>query len=156
MKGPTMCSVHDAAAYILAKQGPMTAMKLQKLCYYAQAWSLVWEQQELFPEEFEAWANGPVVRELYDRHRGQFQVSTWPSGEPTNLTPDQAATVDAVLEAYGKLTARQLSELTHREFPWREARGSMPATERSSHVIGKAVMQDFYASLVTREDAEDI
>ena len=33
-------SVHDVAAYILKKQGEMSAMKLQKLVYYSQAWSL--------------------------------------------------------------------------------------------------------------------
>ena len=37
-----MASAHDVAAYILKKLGPMTAMKLQKLVYYCQAWSLVW------------------------------------------------------------------------------------------------------------------
>ena len=36
MEGATV-SVHDVAAYILEKQGPMTAMKLEKLVYYAQA-----------------------------------------------------------------------------------------------------------------------
>ena len=61
-----MVSAHDVAAYILRKQGPLSAMKLQKLVYYAQAWSTVWDDQPLFSEAVEAWANGPVVRELYD------------------------------------------------------------------------------------------
>ncbi len=34
-----MATVHDVAAYILEKRGPMTTMKLQKLVYYSQAWS---------------------------------------------------------------------------------------------------------------------
>ena len=34
-----MASVFDAAAYILEKKGEMTTLKLQKLVYYAQAWS---------------------------------------------------------------------------------------------------------------------
>jgi hypothetical protein len=33
--------VHDVAAFILQHQGEMTAMKLQKLVYYSQVWSLV-------------------------------------------------------------------------------------------------------------------
>lgn len=32
-----MADVFDVAAYILQRQGRMTTMKLQKLCYYAQA-----------------------------------------------------------------------------------------------------------------------
>ena len=59
-----MASVFDVAAYILERQGPMTTWKLQKLVYYSQAWSLVWDDDVLFPEEIEACANGPVVREL--------------------------------------------------------------------------------------------
>ena len=44
----TPVSVHDVAAYILQKHGPMTTMKLQKLVYYAQAWGLVWDDCPLF------------------------------------------------------------------------------------------------------------
>ena len=42
-----MANVDDVAAYILNRQGPMTAMKLQKLCYYSQAWHLVWDSEPL-------------------------------------------------------------------------------------------------------------
>lgn len=65
-----MVSAHDVAAYMLRKHGPMSAMKLQKLVYYAQAWSLVWEDRPLFPERIEAWANGPVIPELYQAQTG--------------------------------------------------------------------------------------
>ena len=53
----------------------MSAMKLQKLIYYSQAWSLVWDDEPLFPERIEAWINGPVVPELYERHKGEFKVT---------------------------------------------------------------------------------
>lgn len=149
-------SVHDVAAYILDKHGAMSAMKLQKLCYYAQAWSLAWDQAELFPEDFQAWANGPVSRELYSKHAGQYTVTSWPWGDPQQLQGDEIATVEAVLHAYGKLTAQQLSDLTHRERPWQHTRGNLPDTERSTRVIAKGTMQDFYASLISRDDAEDV
>lgn len=151
-----MATVHDVAAYILTKHGAMSAMKLQKLCYYSQAWSLVWDEAELFPEDFQAWANGPVARDLYGKHAGQFSITSWPWGNPENLAGDQIATIDAVLDAYGKFTAQQLSALTHREQPWREARGSIPDTERSTTVVSKDTMRTFYASLSHREDAEDV
>jgi uncharacterized phage-associated protein len=56
-------SVFDVAAYILEKQPkkhPITAWKLQKLIYYCQAWSLVWDEQSIFKEKILAWANGPI------------------------------------------------------------------------------------------------
>ena len=69
---PEPVSVLDVAAYILDKRGKMSTWKLQKLCYYAQAWSLVWDEEPLFEENIEAWANGPVVPRLYRKHQGQF------------------------------------------------------------------------------------
>ena len=36
-----MTTAHDVTAYVLAKRGRTPAVKLHKLLYYAQAWSLV-------------------------------------------------------------------------------------------------------------------
>jgi len=74
--GAEMATIFDVAKYILEKQGEMTAMKLQKLTYYVKVWGLVWDEEEIFPETFEAWANGAVSPELYNRHRGLFKVSS--------------------------------------------------------------------------------
>ena len=142
-----MVSAHDVAAYILAEQGSMSAMKLQKLVYYAQAWSLVWDDRELFREPIEAWANGPVVRSLYDEHRGQFLVDAWPKGNPRKLNGDERDTVDAVLRFYGGRNAQELSDLTHRELPWREARRGVPDGERGATPISLATMAEYYGSL---------
>ena len=60
-----MISVSDVAQYILSKKGSMPVMKLQKLVYYCQAWSLVWDDAPLFSESIEAWANSPVCRILF-------------------------------------------------------------------------------------------
>ena len=43
-----MANAFDVAAYILEKKGEMTTLKLQKLVYYAQAWSLVWGRETSF------------------------------------------------------------------------------------------------------------
>ena len=42
-----MGTVFDTAKYILEQRGKMSTMKLQKLCYYTQAWSLVWDDAPL-------------------------------------------------------------------------------------------------------------
>jgi len=69
-----MVSVLDVAANILAKRGPMSVMKLQKLVYYCQAWSLVWDDRPMFREPIEAWTMGPAVPALYREHRGMFEI----------------------------------------------------------------------------------
>ena len=143
-----MASAHDVAAYILEKTGSMTAMKLQKLVYYSQAWHLVWEDEPLFKERVEAWANGPVVKQLYQHHRGQYTVRTWSPGDPSKLTEAQRDSVDTVLDFYGDKSAFWLSELTHSEAPWREARKGLGPGDRSGREITKAAMAEYYESLV--------
>ena len=105
-----MATVHDVAANILRSRGQMTAMKLQKLVYYCQAWSLVWDEKPLFPERIEAWANGPVVRDLYERHRGVFRVSEW-NGDADSLDREERETVKKVVEFYGGFSSQELSNL---------------------------------------------
>ena len=143
-----MVSVDDVAAYILARKGPMSAMKLQKLVYYSQAWSLVWDDAPLFGEPIEAWASGPVCPKLWERHRGQFELrAPWRSGDPERLSADEKATVDAVLDYYADKPAQWLSDLTHAERPWVEARHGLPPGARGSREITLDSMADYYAGL---------
>jgi uncharacterized phage-associated protein len=134
--------VLDVAAYILEKHGPMTAMKLQKLVYYSQAWSIVWDHDSLFPEEIEAWSNGPIVPRLWDAHWGEFRVSRVQGGDATPLTRKQRETVDAVLKFYGPKNAQWLSELTHMEDPWKKA-----WAQGSNTVISKSGLAEYYSGI---------
>lgn len=141
-----MANVHDVAAYIVGKTGEITAMKLQKLVYYAQAWHAVWSDRTLFDEEIKAWANGPVCYALYEKHRGQFRVSAWPYGNATTLDADEAGSVDAVLAAYTPFTAHQLSEMTHQESPWIDARDGLNDGVRSNRPITVGAMVECYSA----------
>jgi len=139
--------VHDVAAYILQKLGPVSAVKLQKLVYYSQAWSLVWDDRPLFPEPIEAWSAGPVVPALYRAHRGQFLVHGSAIGAADRLDARACATIDAVIAHYGSKDAQWLSDLTHLEDPWRKARPGLPDGMPSNAVITLASMAEYYGTL---------
>ncbi len=139
-----MADVDDVAGAILAAAGPMTAKKLEKLVYYAQAWHLAWHQRPLFTETIEAWAQGPVVRHLYDQHRRRYQLREWASGDGANLSDDERRTVDWVVRKYSPFTAEALSRMTHHESPWRTARGALPEDARSNQPISHESMAAFY------------
>lgn len=150
-----MVHVQDAAAYVLHAHGPMSAMKLQKLCYYSYGYHLAWESRRLFPEHFEAWANGPVCPELYAQHRGQFMLEDGTiSGNPDDLDDGERESIDLVLEAYGDFTAHQLSLMTHREAPWVDARARAGAAplERSSEPLRDDEIEEYFDSLATATD----
>jgi len=144
-----MPSVHDVAKYILKEHGSMSTWKLQKLVYYSQAWHYVWEDEELFPERIEAWANGPVVPALYKEHKGRYTVSskTYEKGTRRNVTAKQRESIDAVLGFYGDKTGHWLSELTHKEDPWRKARRGIEESERGKKRITLEAMGKYYAPL---------
>ena len=144
-----MANVFDVAKYILHKEGPMSTWKLQKLCYYSQAWSLAWTETPLFNENFEAWMNGPVCRELFSVHQGKFIVDEhdFPKGDYHNLNSDQEETVNIVLNDDGTMEPYELRDLSHSEKPWNEARCNLPEGASCSTVISKESMGNFYGSL---------
>jgi uncharacterized phage-associated protein len=144
-----MCTSLDVAAYILAKRAPLTTIKLQKLVYYAQAWSLVWDEQPLFRDRIETWASGPVIPRLYQAHKGQFTVRRVPGGDARKLNATQKETIDAVLAYYGRRSAQWLVDLTHKEQPWRSARGNLPPDQRSHNVISHESMALYYNGLIS-------
>lgn len=151
-----MPSIFDVAKYILQKQGEMTAMKLQKLAYYVKAWGLVWDEEEMFPENFQAWANGAVSPALYDRHRGLFKVSTslFADANIKNLNEYQKETINKVLEFYGEYTAQQLSDINHQEDPWICARTGLHPMERSTAEIIPAAMCEYYSGIWDSDEGE--
>lgn len=143
-----MAKVHDVAAYIISKIRSIDAMKLQKLLYYSQAWSLVWDDRPLFSARIEAWANGPVVREVFKAYQGHYAISTARFGNKEALSSREKQTVDAILKFYGPKSGFFLSQLTHRERPWVEARKGVAPGDPSDREITLAAMAEYYGSLV--------
>lgn len=147
-----MSSIISVAKYILEQKGTITTMKLQKLCYYSQAWSLAWYETPLFSEDFQAWANGPVCPDLFEFHKGKFAICSDELPQLCGselLTSEQKKIIDKILEFYGDKEAHWLSELTHMERPWRDARQKANALpgDYCSEIITKDSMLDYYSGL---------
>ncbi len=144
-----MASVFDVAKYILNKKGRVSTWKLQKLCYYAQAWYYTWTDKPLFNEEIQAWANGPVCPDLFNAHRGLYVVSEKDisCGNKNNLTKDEKNAINEVISYYGDWQPYELREQTHSEKPWLKARNGLPEGERCSNPISVDSMGKYYGSL---------
>lgn len=146
-----MANVFTVTRYILGELGPVSTWKLQKLCYYSQAWSLAWTGEPIFQEDFEAWSNGPVCYELFRVHKGKFMVSIedFPKEleRPPSLTDEQKDTIDNVLAEYGEMEPYELREQSHEEPPWKDAWGDLPFGSKCQNVISKAAMGAYYGSL---------
>lgn len=117
-----MVRIIDAAAYIIQKYKnltgePLDEMKLHKLLYFTQRESFAITGHKAFEGDFEGWKFGPVCREVR---------SCYCEGEvvcPTSEIPDEVKyIINNVILEYGSLASWKLSELSHQEISWKNAR----------------------------------
>lgn len=140
-----MPDVFDVANFFIDKairsNINLTHMKLQKLVYYAQAWYLAWYSKPLFPQDFVAWQYGPVCPELYEKY------STYKSNMITIADSDynhgifckeEIDALESVWQSYGQYDAYYLSEMTHREDPWKNS--------NQNDKILKSTIKEYYKS----------
>lgn len=139
-------TVHNIADWFLSRES-MTHKKLQKLCYYSQAWyCTLYDGNPLFHESIEAWVHGPVIPELYRR----FSDYRWMNIESKKdftiqFHPMIIDVLEAVYLTYKDLTGDQLEILTHSEEPWINARRGLPAWESCNNIISCDMMRKYYA-----------
>ncbi|MDR1515148.1 MAG: DUF4065 domain-containing protein [Synergistaceae bacterium] len=130
-----MVNVSDLAKYLLylnkkeAEQAGDEAasdidpMKLQKLLYYCQGYSLGITGRALFDEKIEAWKYGPVVRTVYKEYQG-YKGSCIPLDLVTSA-PEVDAYVSHIAELVmrdkGQYSATALMKMTHKEPVWQDA-----------------------------------
>ena len=93
---------------------------MQKLLYYAQGWHLALEGSPLFTDNVEAWAHGPVCKEVYHAYKSYGWDSvpfTTPAAKLTDVTKTFIA---KIWNAYGQYSGKALEEMTHAESPWKD------------------------------------
>jgi hypothetical protein len=91
-------------------------------------------------------------------HRGRLNLDPGDiPGEIGALSAGERESVDLVLKAYGDFTAHQLSQLTHREQPWRAARkrAGAAALERSTARLREAEIFEHFDALAVANDEEE-
>jgi len=148
-----MTHLIDLAEYILAKMGPMTATRLQKLLYYCQAWHLVWTEHPLFSEKIEAWKNGPIIPNLYHLYKGHWKVyagffyERLPEKLPSDLTENEKDSVNRVLEFYGHRDAHWLNQLVHMEEPWKAVKPKNHDPDHLMKEITPLSIHEYYCSI---------
>lgn len=150
-----MHTVFDIANWFLKKQS-MTHKKLQKMCYYAQAWSYALKNRPIMDAEFEAWVHGPVCRELYEKYKGNYLVElTADPGFDLHFSPGDEELLESVFETYGEFSGNALEVLTHSETPWINARSGCMNSERCNNPISTEDMKQYYKSIYIGDAVPD-
>lgn len=99
------------------KEDLISNLKLQKLLYYAQSYSLALNDKPLFNEKFEAWTHGPVIPIIYQKYKnyGSDGIKEY---DDVSLDLDTEKLLLEIYDVFGKYSAWGLRELTHSEYPW--------------------------------------
>jgi len=145
-----MANIVHVAKYLLTlAEGCNTKvnpLKLQKLLYYCEGWTIAITDKELFPgENFQAWLHGPVNVTVYHEFSSSYgmfdAIDTPRKAVPPSITVEQRAIIDRVFEIYNQYSGSQLEMMTHTEKPWIEARGTLSPNMHSDTIIDKATMK---------------
>lgn len=122
-----MATAHDVARYILTlcdeDEGDLISnLKLQKLLYYSQGFSLAMRGRPLFSEAIKAWEHGPVIPDVWHQYRdyGRGQIPAPVDFDASVLHARERELVDEVYEVYGQFSAWKLRNMTHSEPPWKD------------------------------------
>lgn len=124
----------------------ITPLKLQKLCYYALAWHVVFTGKRFFEGEFEHWDHGPVNYSLYSMYKDYKWRPIDPNDIKETFSPadvfdvDELDTLQEVWETYGDYGAKHLETLTHQEDPWKMT--------KNNEVISLESMREYYVTML--------
>lgn len=136
--------------YIFEKINEVTPLALQKLLYFIQSESYVLYDKPMFKDNALAWVHGPVYEGVYNLFKDfTYNPINDPrfamlSNRPKVLSDDEKKVIDLVLDTYGMYSGKVLEEITHIEYPWVNARKGLDENERSSIVIDKENIRDYY------------
>jgi uncharacterized phage-associated protein len=127
---------------------PVDPMSLEKLVYYAQCFYLVVKREKLFDDEIRAWRFGPVVRSVYDQY-AKFAANPiiLKEGDWPPLSEEVQRHLEEVVGFFGRLTAIELSNATHEEGPWANARLGYNRHDNSDVLMHVEDLRRYYCSL---------
>ena len=130
----------------------MTHLKIQKLLYYCQGYSLGLYGEPLFVESIEAWNHGPVVVSIYNRFRPLCSSCIPFEGTEEPQIDDRAKKIaQLVMHDKGRFSAWALRDMTHEETPW-----SYTYKEIGRNgTITRDIIQKFFTSLFETELSPD-
>jgi len=124
-------------AYQDGLEAEMTNMKVQKLLYYSQSFHLALFDKPLFENEIQAWRYGPVCPPAY-KFYSEFEAKQLPIPDEDVLSelPDETKDfLDKIWSCFSGYNAYLLSDMTHLEFPWKNARKGLPKEASSTEPI---------------------
>lgn len=138
-----MDRILDVAAYIVAKYPVLTGeklldeMKLHKLLYFTQRESFAIVGHPAFEGAFEGWRYGPVSCDVRAHYiDGAINSDTNPISEEVQYIAN-----NVILE-YGSLDSWTLSNISHEETSWKNARQGLSEHQNGNRTLKTEDIQE--------------
>ena len=130
-----MDKIINVAQYIYEEYKKVTGevideMKLHKLLYFAQRESLAITNTPLFEGEFEGWKYGPVCKEIRNSITPDGIIDAF-----GDISDESKYIVNNVIQEYGSLASWKLSQMSHKELSWKNARVGLHDGENGSQKL---------------------
>lgn len=145
-------------SYIFKTAGEVTPLALQKMLYFIQGIYMVLFNVELFNEDCEAWAHGPVFRDVYDVFKNfkynpidDTRFSMF-QNRFNELSDNVKQVINLVVESFGMYSGKTLERITHGEAPWKDARSNCLPDEPSNEVISKEAIKQYFSEVAKKYD----
>lgn len=149
-------------SYIFKTTGEVTPLALQKILYFIQGIHMVVLGVELFSEDCQAWAHGPVFKDVYEVFKN-FKYSPIDDirfamfqNRFHELSDNEKKVIELVVESFGIYSGKTLEQITHAETPWKDARANCFPNERSNEVISKQAIKDYYSEVAKKYDINTV
>ena len=123
-------------------------LKMQKLCYLAQGWSLALLGRPLFDDAIQAWGQGPAIPPLFRRFKpyrwGALDAYKLRTNPDKKLDAEELELLDWIWKKYGRYSGSELRDLTRGQAPWKEAYGDTRPPRRSEEEITHGSMKAYF------------
>ena len=148
--------IDNVIAYILNQCEDITPLALQKSLYYVQGFFYAFFGSFLFEEDCQAWAHGPVYRDVYIRYADyKFDpIAKVEVFDDSIFSTKEKAILDGVINNICCYSGKILESFTHSEMPWIETRGNLPVGAPSDRVIKKKLIGDFFIKIKKKYNME--
>ena len=141
--------IDSVIAYILNQCQDITPLALQKALYYIQGFYYAFFEKFLFSEDFQAWAHGPVNRNIYARYANYHfdPISNVSKFDSSVFTAQEKSVIDSVIKNICCYSGKVLERFTHNEKPWLLTRGDILDSAPSDRIIEKRIIGEYFCDV---------
>jgi len=146
--------------YADGRKMKVSLLALMKIIYYAHGWYLAKFGHPLVRQPFEAWQHGPVVRIVWDAFRGNRKKHLTSRAERLDVLTNQRAIVEYrdvtsevadflrdIFDAYSKIHAVELSNMTHANgSPWDAVWNDPSGSIKIGMQISNDLIRDWFSN----------